>query len=128
MDSGSLRLSWLPDGTADCDCLLIIPQRAIDEPGYIKPLHLSVTTNKHDFHALAQTGYYQFQDDELDYVETDGAMEVSRGDQKESLEDGMILYRDTVGSIRAVVHQSASAKKLLETANRFCTRWVRLDI
>ena len=128
MVSESLRLSWAPDGTADCDCLLIIPERAVDEPGYIKAMHPSGMTNKHEFHALAQTGYYQFQDDELDYCETSGLMEVVRGTEKELLEDGMILFRDSDGSIRAVVHQSAQPKKLLESVNRFCTRWVRLDI
>ena len=128
MDSESLCLSWAPDGTADCDCLLIIPERAVDEPGYNTAMHPSGSINKHEFHALAQTGYYQFQDVELDYFETAGQMMVERGAEKESLADGMILFRDVDGSIRAVVHQSARTKKLLETANRFCTRWVRLDI
>ncbi len=128
MDSESLRLSWIPDGTADCDCLLIIPEKAVDEPGYIKAMHPSGTINKHEFHALAQTGYYQFQDDELDYCETAGQMKVVRRAEIEALEDGMILYRDTGGSIKAVIHQAARTKKLLEAANRFCTRWVRLDI
>ena len=128
MVSEPLRLSWGPDVSAECDCLLIIPERAVDEPGYIKAMHPSGTTNKHEFHALAQTGYYQFQDDELDYCKTAGLMEVVRGAEKESPEDGMILFRDTGGSIRAVAHQSARIKKLLETANRYCTRWVRLDI
>ncbi|MGI9537486.1 MAG: hypothetical protein ACR2PB_10465 [Desulfocapsaceae bacterium] len=128
MDDQILRLSWAPDGTADCSCLLIIPERAVDEPGYIRAVHPSGTINKHEFHALAQTGYYQLQDDELDYCETEGLMAVVSGEEKESLKDGMILFRDTSGSIRAVLHPLANPKKLLETANRFCTRWVRLDI
>ena len=128
MASHSLYLSWAPDGGAECDCLLIIPERAIEEHGFIKALQRSATGNKHEFQALAQTAYYQFQDDELDYCETVGLIEVTHGVEQESLEGGMVLFRDDGGSIRAVVHQSAPAKKLLEAANRFCTRWVRLDI
>jgi len=123
-----LHLRWTPDGTAACDCLLIIPERALEEHGYIKALHGSATPNKHEFQALAQTGYYQYQDDELDYCETAGPIEVVRGMEQEALEDGMVLFRDTCGSIKAVVHRSARPKKLLEAAHRFCTRWVRLDI
>ena len=128
MESKSLQLSWTPDGSTECDCLLIIPQRAVAEHGYIKALHRSATGNKHEFQALAQTGYYQYQDDELDYCETAGSIEVVHGTERESLEDGMVLFRDAGGAIRALVHQSAHPKKLLEAANRFCTRWVRLDI
>jgi hypothetical protein len=128
MASQSIHLSWAPDGGVECDCLLIIPERAIEEHGYIKAVQRQTTGNKHEFQALAQTGYYQFQDDELDYSETAGQIEVVHGREKESLEDGMVLFRDTDGLIKAVAHKSAHAKKLLEAANRFCTRWVRLDI
>jgi hypothetical protein len=91
-------------------------------------MHRSATGNKHEFQALAQTGYYQFQDDELDYCETVGRIEVVHGMEQELLEDGMVLFKDAGGAIRAVVHRSARPKKLLEAANRWCTRWVRLDI
>ena len=128
MESKSLHLSWTPDGSTDCDCLLIIPQRAVEEHGYIKAMHHSATGNKHEFQALAQTGYYQYQDDELDCCEAAGSIEVVRGTEQESLEDGMVLFREAGGTIRAVMHRSAPAKKLLEAANRWCTRWVRLDI
>ncbi len=128
MESKSLHLSWTADGITECDCLLIIPQRAIEEHGYIKAMQRSVTGNKHEFQALAQTGYYQYQDDELDYCETLGAIEVVHGTERESLEDGMVLFRDAGGSIQAVAHKSAPVKKLLEAAHRWCTRWVRLDI
>jgi hypothetical protein len=128
MESKPLHLSWTPDGSTACDCLLIIPQRAIDEHGYIKAMHHSATGNKHEFQALAQTGYYQYQDDELDCCSTAGTIEVIHGTEKESIEDGMVLFRDAGGGIRAVAHESAPAKKLLEAANRWCTRWVRLDI
>ncbi|NNF46794.1 MAG: hypothetical protein HKN69_08490 [Desulfofustis sp.] len=128
MESNSLHLSWVSDGSTECDCLLIIPERAIKEHGYIKAMHRSTTGNKHELQALAQTCYYQFQDDELDYCETAEPIEVVHGTEREVLEDGMVLFREAGGTIRAVMYQAAPAKKLLEAANRFCTRWVRLDI
>ena len=87
MNSEFLRLRWAPAGEADCACLLIIPERSIEEPGYIKAIHPSGAGNKHEFQALAQTGYYQYQDDELDFSSTVGTIEVIHGTEKESIED-----------------------------------------
>ena len=128
MTSHSLNLSWAPERRVECDCLLIIPERALQEHGYIKTLHRSAPGNKHEFQALAQTGYYQFQDGELELWETPGTIEVVYGTAREALEDGMVLVRGTDGAIGAVMHRTGRAKKLLEAAHRFCTRWVRLDI
>lgn len=128
MTSESLHLRWDPEHRVECDCLLIIPERAIEEHGYIKALHRSAPGNKHEFQALAQTGYYQFQDDELELREAPGPIEVVHGVQTEPLEDGMVLFRGTDGAIGAVMHRQGRAKKMLEAAHRFCTRWVRLDI
>ena len=128
MADDPIHLSWAPDGGVECDCLLIIPERAVQEHGYIRAMHHLAAANKHEFRALAQTGYYQFQDDELELCETPGPIEVVHGQEKQALEDGMVLFRDTGGLIKAVAYTSAHPKKLLEAANRFCTRWVRLDI
>ena len=128
MAGAAIHLSWAPDGGVECDCLLIIPERAVQEHGYIRAMHDSGTANKHEFQALAQTGYYQFQDDELELCATPGPIEVVHGKETQLLEDGMVLFRGADGAIGAVACQSAPAKKLLEAANRWCTRWVRLDI
>lgn len=131
MSSEPLHLSWDDRVMADCVCLLIVPEKAIEEPGYIKGLHCSGATNKHEFQALAQTAYYQHQDGELEFVTTCQPITVygsSENEQNNLLEAGLVIFRDQNGSIKAVVHESVSLKKLLESANRFCTRWVRLDI
>lgn len=128
MSDEPLRLNWNDSAGADCVCLLIVPEKAIDEPGYIKGLHCTGSTDKHEFHALAQTAYYQYQDDELEFVSVSQPIAINAYSGNEQLEAGLVLFRDQKGSIKAVVHESVSLKKLLESANRFCTRWVRLDI
>lgn len=127
MSGETLRLSW-DDGEADCVCLLIVPEKAVEEPGYIKGFHASGATNKHELQALAQTAYYQFQDEELEFFTASEPITIASTAVDESLEAGLVLFRDQDGSIRAAVHETVSLKKLLESANRFCTRWVRLDI
>jgi len=128
MSGQTLRLGWDDGSGADCVCLLIIPENAVEEPGYIKGLHESGATSKHEFHALAQTAYYQYQDDELDFLPVSRPIEITASSGGERLESGLVLFRDRKGAIRAIVHETLNLKKLLESANRFCTRWVRLDI
>ena len=128
MGSDYLHLNWAPDGSAHCICVLIIPEKAIEEPGYIKTLHKSGSTDKHEFQALAQTAYYQHQDDELELLVADQSISIGRAGDTHYLDHGMVLFRERGGLIRAAVCQGQNPKKLLETAHRFCTRWVRLDI
>lgn len=129
MSAELIRVEWGQNGSAGCVCLLIVPGRAVAEPGYIKWMHVSGATDKHEIQALAQTAYYQFQDDELDLVVTSDKILVQPpGRESDLSEDGMIMFRDGGGAIRAVVHDTADTQNLLEAANRFCTRWVRLDI
>lgn len=128
MSNEPLKLIWNDDGGPDCVCVLIIPERAIDEPGYIKGVHCSGVTNKHEFHALAQTAYYQHQDEELEFATVSRPIVIDGLSGREQLDSGVVLFRDMQGAIKAVVHESVSLKKLLESANRYCTRWVRLDI
>lgn len=123
-----IELSWGQSSSSECLCVLIIPARAMAEPGYIKGMHYSGNVDKHEFRALAQTGYYQYQDDELE-VETAGeTISIRHHDEGEQVAEGLVLYRAVGGAIGAIAHESVRPAKLLETANRYCTRWVRLDI
>lgn len=128
MSGKVIELNWDQGSSNECLCVLIIPARAVDEPGYIKGLHYSGNIDKHEFRALAQTSYYQFQDGELE-VETAGEpISIRHRDEGEQLAEGLVLYRAVGGAIGAIAHESVRPAKLLETANRYCTRWVRLDI
>jgi len=128
MSASSIQLKWGEGSTAHCICVLIVPGKALEEAGYIRAVHRSGSSNKHELHALAQTAYYQFQDDELELDRTAAPILIDIGGETESLEEAMVLMRIDSGEIRAVLSGDLSARKLLESANRFCTRWVRLDI
>ncbi|MGB3225845.1 MAG: hypothetical protein WBB23_23860 [Desulforhopalus sp.] len=113
----------------DCESVIIVPEIALREPGYIKALTIKDSAHaKHEFHTLAQMAYYQFQDDELVVDEVDSPLTVIFRTQKNELVAGMILCRNLTGDFRVLVHDTQNRKKLLEAVYRYCTRWVRLDI
>lgn len=113
----------------DCVSVIIAPERAIAEPGYIKTLTAkNDASSKHEFSAMAQMAYYQYQDDELEIIDVFAEMQIEHEGEKESLQDGVLMYRDTDSGFHVLMHQGLNKKKLLETVHRFCTRWVRLDI
>jgi hypothetical protein len=114
----------------DCVAVLLVPEIAVQEPGYITALSSSgAVASKHEFQALAQTAYYQYQDDEIGITLLEGPCRISAGDSDEMFERGLLIYRSSSGTIHIAAHRDAvDSKKLLEAANRYCTRWVRLDI
>lgn len=123
-----LRVSG-EDVVAQCRTVLVVPERAIAEPGYIKAYAATGGAGvKHEYHALAQMAYLQLQDDELDCTEVLSPLTVDDGVEVQRVEDGMVLCRDTTGMVSALVFAGQNRKKLLEAAYRYCTRWVRLDI
>ena len=112
-----------------CRTVLVVPERAIAEPGYIKAYAaMDGAGAKHEYHALAQMAYFQFQDDELNCKDVASSLTVDDGVEAQRVEDGMVLCRDTSGAVSALVFTGQNRKKLLEAAYRYCTRWVRLDI
>ncbi len=108
---------------------ILVPEKALEEPGYIKTVTASADAHsKHEFHAMAQMAYYRYQDDELQPVEVEGCLRVTAQNMDEEIERGMIVYRDPAGEFHVLIHRGLNKKKMLEAANRYCTRWVRLDI
>lgn len=113
----------------DCQTVIVVPEIAVVEAGYIKTYSRKESGNsKHEFHALAQMAYFQFQDEELEIVEVDTPLFIDDGTEKTLLDGGLVICRDLEGGLRALVHVGQNRKKLLEAAYRYCTRWVRLDI
>lgn len=113
----------------DCVSAILVPEQAVSEPGYIKTMTAGEQAHsKHEFHAMAQMAYYQYQDDELDIIAVNAPVIVSKGDTVETIESGMVIYRDADGEFHVLIHDILNRKKMLETTNRYCTRWVRLDI
>jgi len=113
----------------ECESIIIIPEIAITEPGYIKVFTTKDSGHaKHEYHAMAQMAYFQYQDDELEFTELKDPLHVTTMAEEFDLENGMALVRTSSGEFLVFVHGLPSGKKLLEAGYRYCTRWVRLDI
>ncbi len=111
------------------DVVIMVPEIAIEEAGFIRTFAAKTSAQtKHEFHAVAQMAYYQFQDEELVEDKIVEKVSVEHQNIKEGLVAGMVIYRSASGSIHILTHEGQNTKKLLEAAHRFCTRWVRLDI
>ncbi len=125
----SITIAGAATPIGDCETVIVVPEIAISEPGYIKTISRKESGNaKHEFHALAQMVYFQFQDEELAIVEIDSPLTISDGTESFELRDGLVLCRDRVGELHVLAYARQNRKKLLEAAYRYCTRWVRLDI
>jgi len=129
VDTDTITLESAGRTITDCASLIIVPEIAIAEPGYIKTLTVKAAAHaKHEFQAMAQMAYFQFQDGELEIIPLKEPLGVTYRGETEYLAAGMALYRDLAGEFHALIHDGQNKKKLLEAAHRFCTRWVRLDI
>jgi hypothetical protein len=125
----AIILQYDDSTVTDCNSAIIVPERAIDEAGYIRTLTASANaSSKHEFQAMAQTVSYQFQDGELDVAAVNGIITLQWKMEVEKLTSGMVIYRDFKGNFHVLAHAGQNYKKLMEAAYRFCTRWVRLDI
>lgn len=108
---------------------IVVPEIALEEPGYILTLSAVASGHaKHEFFALAQMAYYQFQDDELVVYRVAQPIHIEQNGQREHIDAGMVILRQENGELQVCVHERLNAKKMLEATNRYCTRWVRLDI
>lgn len=112
-----------------CESIIVVPEISIKEPGYIQVFTTKDSAHaKHEYHAMAQMAYFQYQDDELDIKEVDSPVSIVTVDERVVLDGGMVLSREPSGAFLAFVHRLQNKKKLLEAGYRYCTRWVRLDI
>jgi len=113
----------------EAESVVIVPEKAIDEPGYIKALTIKDGASaKHEYHAMTQMAYFQYQDDELELEEVEQRMVISTSAEEMVLTEGMIIVRTIDGKLLTFVNVMQNKKKLLESGYRYCTRWVRLDI
>jgi len=125
----SIRITSDENVILDCESVIIVPEHALKEAGYIKMFTVKDEANaKHEYHAMAQMAYYQFQDEELEIQEVEFPLIITCGEEKSELGDGMVICRDPDGEFHVFSHAGQNWKKILEAAYRYCTRWVRLDI
>ena len=113
----------------ECASVIVVPEMALQEAGYIKTLTTAEEANaKHEFFALAQMALFQYQDEELPAEPFNKPLVIRDNQGEEYLERGLVICRDREGRLRLLAHEGINLTKLLEVTNRFCTRWVRLDI
>ena len=125
----SIILEWGERTVSDCTSIILVPENAIAEPGYIRTMTVRASAHaKHEFHTMTQMAYFQFQDGELEVTPLTGPLRISVRGEEEDLVAGLALYRDTEGRFHALMHDGVDGKRLIEAAYRFCTRWIRLDI
>lgn len=129
MDTENIILQFDGCSPIDCTSLIVVPEIAVHEPGYIATMTVKAVAHaKHEFQAMAQMAYFQYQDDELEITTLYDSLAITFRGATEYLTAGLALYRDAAGQFHALIHEGQNPKKLLEAAHRYCTRWVRLDI
>jgi hypothetical protein len=118
------------DGAAlSCRTVILVPDIALSEAGHIKMLSVNTgPQTKHEFHALAQTALIRFQDKELTVTSVSGPLCVKAAEETECVDAGMAIARDTDGQLYVWAHPGTSNRKRLQAADRFCTRWIRMDL
>lgn len=109
--------------------VIIVPEQALSEGGYIRAFSSEQSgQSKHLYQAMAQTAYFLDQDDELTVRQYQQPLFVRYGSENLLLERGLVIARTVDGGQEVLLVGPVNRKKLLEAANRYCTRWVRLDI
>jgi len=109
--------------------VIVVPEQALNEGGYIRAFSSEQSgQSKHLYQAMAQTAYFLEQDAELTVRQYLQPLSVRWGSEAILLDRGLAIVRTIDGGQEALVVGPVNRKKLLEAANRYCTRWVRLDI
>ena len=112
-----------------CRAVIVIPEIALVDATYIRSFSTaSSVRSKHEFYTLAQIALIQFDDDEITPQKVTGELRITAGEEKFVLESGMLICRLESDGYLIFTNTDKSPRKYLETANRYCTRWVRLDI
>lgn len=111
------------------ESVVFAPERALEEHGYIEAQTVRDSAHaKHEYHAMAQMAYFQYQDDELELQEVEAPIVLDVDGVKTEIESGMVLVRAKEGGFSCLIHKHINKKKMLEAVYRYCTRWIRLDI
>ena len=112
-----------------CASAIVVPPKALTEAGHIRTFTVNPgAQSKHEFYALAQTALLQFEDEELQPVRCEHPIRVVTEDEAVEIEEGAVIGRLVDGQVAVWSAGDRPVRKFLEAANRFCTRWIRLDL
>jgi hypothetical protein len=125
----SITIRFEDDTVTECSSAIIIPERAMIEAGYIRTLTTNSTAHsKHEFHTIAQIALSRFQDGELEVEAVYGPLTIQWKNEIETITAGVVVFLDSQGKLHLIGNSGQNVNKLLQSAHRFCARWVRLDI
>lgn len=129
MKEDSIIVRFEDDTVTECSSAIIIPERAMIEAGYIRTLTTNSTAHsKHEFHAIAQIALSRFQDGDLEVETVDGPFTIQWKNKIETITAGVAVLLDSQRKLHLIGNSVKNVNKLLQSAHRFCTRWIRLDI
>lgn len=124
-----IEIDLASTGKINCKSVIVIPAKALDDATYIRSFTtISPVHSKHEFHTLAQIALIEFDDGEIKPQKIVGKIGLTAGEEIFCLESGMIICRLESEEFSIYMNTDESPRKYFETANRYCTRWVRLDI
>lgn len=127
--AGKIEIQPAAAEKIDCEMTIVAPQKALEEGGYIKVFTVKENAHaKHEYHAIAQMAYFQYQDEELSLRECQSPIKITTASDTIELQSGVVMYKLANGEFHVLVTGDVNRKKMLEAVYRYCTRWVRLDI
>lgn len=124
-----IHISGTDHDPIECTAVIAVPEAALSEPGHIRTASVSPAgQSKHEFHAMSQMAFIQFDDGELEPRSYSAPLVVDMGGKHLQIDNGVVIGRLPAGGITVLSNVRQSVRSFLEAANRYCTRWIRLDI
>jgi hypothetical protein len=125
----SIVVEFASGARIKCRAVIVVPEIALADATYIRSFSIdSPVQSKHEFHTMAQIALIQFDDEEIEPVKVDGNITLTLLDEIFCLESGVVICRLDAEAPAIYMNVDQSLRKYLAIANRYCTRWVRLDI
>ncbi len=113
------------------ETVIIVPSDAPDYPEKITCFCKGSPANaKHAYYTLSQIALMDFEEHALDMTDLPQGTVISlvKNSLEKSMDAGLVIARDTEGKVSVFAHENVDKYLLLKFANRYCTRWIRLDI
>jgi len=127
--SDAIRILSADQLVCECSAAIAVPEMALSEAGYIRTFSATVgSQSKHALYALSQMMLMEFEDGELQPHQFQFDLTVTHGADSVRVDDGIVVARNLDGRLDVMSNAAKPLRKFIEVANRFCTRWIRLDI
>ena len=114
-----------------CECLaaIAVPEIALSVPDYIRTFSATAgSQSKHSLYALSQMMLIEFEDGGLQPRQFQSDLTVTDGASRVRVDDGIVVARNLDGRLEVLSNAVKPLRRFVEVTNRFCTRWIRLDI